>query len=168
MIVKMGFTAVACLLISTAANAQSAPAGRTSQPTVKQRDAQSGMASGRYQRKSGAIHSADYDKNVRGSAHEAQTPSSPQQVQKGDNPLYEDHGKSGSNPMYEGSRSSTAGAGTNPRSPTPVRGVPLKGPPSEVHTRQEAQTPKKHPAGVKYENRMAPATSSGSGHTRGK
>lgn len=166
MIVKSGLTAVAFLLISTAAMAQSAPAGRASHPTIKPRDAQSGMASGKTQRKNGAIHSADFDRNTRGNAHGAQTPAPSQEVKKGDNPLYEDHGKSGSNPLFEGSHSATAGTGSsngvNPRPVDQATGIPLKGPPSEVHTRQEAHTPRKHPAGVKYQDRMASGSDLGS------
>lgn len=163
MIVKMGFTAVACLLISTASNAQSAPAGRTSQPTIKPRDAQSGMASGKYQRKNGSIQSADYGRTAKGGAHAAQSPSSSQEVKKGENPLYEDGGKSGSNPMYEGSRihSQANGSGHQPGRSEGVKGAPLKG---AATSSIPADQRRKHLAGVKYEDREAAGQPANSPH----
>ncbi len=143
MIVKSGFTAVAFSLISAAAMAQSAPAGRTSQSTIKPRDAQSGMATGKYQRKSGA----DYNK----SATKPQGPT--QETKKGENPLYESSGTSGTNPMHESTRAQGA----------PLKGVP-PGRPNSNKTAAAVQH-KKHLAGVKYEDRTAAGTGSGSAHT---
>jgi hypothetical protein len=151
MIVKSGFTAVAFLLISTAAMAQSAPAGRTSQSTIKPRDAQSGMATGKYQRKSGAVYRADYNKSADGHTTKPQGPT--QETKKGENPLYESSGTSGTNPMHESSRAQGA----------PLKGVP-PGRPNSNKTAAAVQH-KKHLAGVKYEDRTAAGTGSGSAHT---
>jgi len=142
MIVKSGFTAVAFLLIGTAAIAQSAPAGRTSHPTIKPRDAQSGMATGRYQRKAGAIHSADYNRKAKADGHTTKPQAPAQEMKKGENPLYEGSGTSGTNPMHESSR---------------TQGAPLKGvPPGRPNSNKSAAGHKKHLAGVKYENRLGP------------
>lgn len=143
MIVKSGFTAVAFLLISTAAIAQSAPAGPTSHSTIKPRDAQSGMATGKYQRKSGAIHSADYNRSAKIGGHTTKPQAPAQETKKGENPLYEGSGNSGTNPMHESSR---------------TQGAPLKGvPPGRPNSNKSAAAvqQKKHLAGVKYEDRTA-------------
>lgn len=163
MIVKSGLTAVAFLLISTAANAQSAPASRTSHSTMKPRDAQSGMATDRYQRKSGAIHSADYGRSAKDRVPPAKPQQPAQNSKKGENPLYEESGKSGSNPMYEGKRahSQAAGSGQQPVQGARGQGAPLKG----VGTSSlPAAQSRKHPAGVKYENRQATGQPAGSPH----
>ena len=150
MIVKSGFTAVAFLLISSAAMAQSAPAGRTSQSTIKPRDAQNGMATGKYQRKSGAIHNANYGREPKDSVHSSTPPESPD-VKKGENPLYESSGAFGTNPMHESNR---------------TQGAPLKGvPPGRPSSNKSAAEHKKHLAGVKYQDRKAAGMGSGSAHT---
>lgn len=170
MIMKSGFTAVAFLLISTAANAQSAPAGRTSHQmsSPHPRDAQSGMASGKYQRKSGAIHSADFDRNSKENGQTAQTQAPSQEIKKGDNPLYEGGGNSGTNPMYEPSRINSGPKGPvqgQPGQSSRTSGAPLKGVATSAIPRSNksavANTPRKHLAGVKYEDRMASGNNTG-------
>jgi hypothetical protein len=154
MIVKSGFTAVAFLLISTAAIAQSAPAGRTTQPTIKPRDGHSGMATGKYQRKAGAIHSADYNRSTKDSVHTTKPQAPAQETKRGENPLYESSGTAGTNPMHESNR---------------TQGAPLKGvPPGRLGSSKSAAAVqhKKHVAGVKYEDRTAAGNGDATGaHT---
>lgn len=147
---KTGFLAAAFLLISAAAVAQSVPADHTSHRTkpanqssaIKPRDAHSGIATGRYQRKSGAIHNSDYNRNARKSGHEGER-------QSGENPLYES--------SYANTRTKAPAQG-RPRQSDQAKGVPLKGVHIGAHglSRQEAGAQsRKHPAGVKYQNRSA-------------
>src|SRR6185312_16654844 len=88
MIVKSGLTAVAFLLITTGANAQTAS---TASQSTKAREGHSGMATGKYQR----LHSADYGRKAKGGFQTTKPQEPSQDSKKGENPLYEDTGKSG-------------------------------------------------------------------------
>jgi len=160
MIVKSGLTAVAFLLITTGANAQTAS---TASQSTKAREGHSGMATGKYQRKAGAIHSADYGRKAKGGFQTTKPQEPSQDSKKGENPLYEDTGKSGNNPMYEGKRvhSQADGSGQQPGREARGQGAPLKG---VGKSPTAAAQNKKHTAAVKYQNRQAAGQPADSPH----
>lgn len=75
-------------------------------------------------RKDGAVIGADYNHSAsaRSSAHATETLAPSNNVQQGQNPLYEDSGKSGTNPLYESkdraSNKTNAGDSGTPASST--------------------------------------------------
>lgn len=139
------------LLTATCAIAQSAPRARTLKPSERR-------APGTQQRKDGAIVHSDYPRAVdqgkkgnmggidggsNAAAHATARTSvpnnAPNKAGTGENPLYEHSGNPGTNPMYEPKdrAKADAGASNSPSGPS----------------HQDAS--RKHPAGVKYQNRTA-------------
>ncbi|GGA62455.1 hypothetical protein GCM10011507_12510 [Edaphobacter acidisoli] len=149
------------------------------------REAGSGMATGRRQY-SPTMQTIDSDSsaqrknradfprslNSRNSAHATESLNQPANAAKGENPLYEDHGKSGTNPMYESGKDAIAKPDTSSSGYKDGEAFEMRKSGSSQQSDQGTTgfdaLARKHPAGVKYENRTAAgqqSSTSSSGET---